>query len=104
MRAEWPEKPGFIGLHDAPQHPRSQRRSTSVCGEWRTAESHLYIEAEASEFRSRSTVHRALKKSDFFVFFAFDLPERRTYNQRPRCFAADVAKRVLPLNLDAKIV
>jgi hypothetical protein len=52
-------------------------------------ESHLYIEPDASEFRPQDTVHRALKKSDFFVFFAFDLPEPRTYNPRPRCFAAD---------------
>ena len=45
-----------------------------------------------------------MKKSDFLAIFAFDTAEPRTYNPRPRCFAADVAKRWLPLNLDVKTV
>jgi hypothetical protein len=44
------------------------------------------------------------KKGAFQAIFAFDLPRPRTYNPRPRCFAADVATRCSPLNLDAKNV
>jgi hypothetical protein len=44
------------------------------------------------------------KKSDFSAVFAFDTPRTRTYNPRPRCFAAVAEKRCLPLNLDVKIV
>jgi hypothetical protein len=49
-------------------------------------------------------VHSPLKKSDFFLFFRFDLLRPRTYNPRPRCFAAVADEVVLPLNSDAKIV
>jgi hypothetical protein len=38
------------------------------------------------------------------AIFAFDTVGPRTYNPRPRCFAADVAKRVIPLNSDVKTV
>jgi hypothetical protein len=42
--------------------------------------------------RRFSPVRRALKKSAFWAVFAFDLPKTRTYNPRPRCFAAPAKK------------
>jgi hypothetical protein len=98
------QKPGFIGLDDAPQHRGLLRPGQWFSGRWQPAESHLYIEPDERDFPSQAAVHRPLKKSDFLAFFAFDLPEPRTYNPRPRCFAADVAKRVIPLNSDVKTV
>ena len=44
------------------------------------------------------------EKTEYFAFLAFDLPEPRTYNPRPRCFAAVAEKRCLPLKSDVKIV
>ena len=64
-------------------------RSSIDSGLWHCSDLHLYIGAFRQGFRAQKVFHRALKKSDFFRFFAFDLPKRRTYNPRPRCFAAD---------------
>ena len=47
---------------------------------------------------------QAAKKSAFRAIFAFDLPKTRTYNPRPRCFAAPALKRCYSLNSDVKIV
>ena len=66
--------------------------------------SYLYVGAPEAGLPPLGVVHRPLKKSVFFAIFAFDTVGPRTYNPRPRCFAADVAKRVLPLNLDVKFV
>jgi hypothetical protein len=89
-------KPCFPGLNGALQHDSRPL--------WRSTTPHLYIEPADGGFPTRLRVHRPLKKSAFSAIFAFDLPGPRTYNPRPRCFAADVAKRCLPLNLDAKNV
>jgi hypothetical protein len=44
----------------------------------------------------RALVHRRAgrqaKKGGFSADFLFDLPEPRTYNPRPRCFAAKATK------------
>jgi hypothetical protein len=45
-----------------------------------------------------------MKKIVFSAIFAFDLPEPRTYNPRPRCFAARVRETALSLKSDVKIV
>ena len=87
-------KPCFSGLNGALQHDSRLL--------WRSAAPRLYIESVDGGFPTRRRVHRPLKKSAFPAIFAFDLPGPRTYNPRPRCFAAVVAKRCLPLNLDAK--
>jgi len=74
------------------------------CLLWQWRGCHLYIDAPGTELEDLGGVHRALKKTAFWAIFAFDTPGPRTYNPRPRCFAADVAKRCLPLKLDVKIV
>jgi hypothetical protein len=89
-------KPCFPGLNGAPQHDARLL--------WRSMAPHLYIERADGGFPMRRRVHRPLKKSAFSAIFAFDLPGPRTYNPRPRCFAAVALKRCLPLNLDAKNV
>jgi hypothetical protein len=89
-------KPRFTGSNGALQHEARLL--------WRSKPSHLYVETAERGFGSRRGVHRPWKKSDFSAIFAFDLARTRTYNPRPRCFAADVAKRCSPLNLDAKNV
>jgi len=40
----------------------------------------------------------------FLRFFAFDLGKPRSYNPRPRCFAAACRGAVLPVDFDVKIV
>jgi hypothetical protein len=55
-------------------------------------------------FRRSGTVHRPLKKTAFWAIFAFDLPRPRTYNPRPRCFAAKASKWCYSLNSDVKTV
>jgi hypothetical protein len=87
-------KPYFSGANGALQH-----NSRPL---WHTINPHLYIEAIRRRFWAWACIHRPLKKSAFWAIFAFDLPRPRTYNPRPRCFAAVVAKRCSPLNLDAK--
>jgi hypothetical protein len=44
------------------------------------------------------------EKTRIWAILAFDRLLTRTYNPRPRCFAAVAEKRCLPLNLDVKIV
>jgi len=58
----------------------------------------------AGFFAFAASIHRASKKSVISRLFAFDFPKPRTYNPRPRCFAAVAEKRCSPLKLDAKIV
>ena len=60
-------------------------------GSW--AGGYLYIGGLCQGFAGKKGVHRPLKKTVFFVILAFDLAGPRSYNPRPRCFAADVAKR-----------
>jgi len=90
------EKPLFTGLNGA-----TQGVFRPLCRPWVHP---LYIDAGRRGFADKGGVHRALKKSAFWAIFAFDTAEPRTYNPRPRCFAADVAKRCSPLKLDVKIV
>ena len=58
-----------------------------------------YIEPDSSDFRVRGGVHRALKKTAFWAIFAFDTPGPRTYNPRPRCFAADASEAVFTVEI-----
>jgi hypothetical protein len=55
-------------------------------------------------FRAPGAIHRSLKKTAFWAIFAFDLPRPRTYNPRPRCFAAKAVTRCYSLNSDVKTV
>jgi hypothetical protein len=79
-------------------------KSKSSCPLWQPERSHLYVGTGEDGFCARDCVHRPLKKTVFLAILAFDTLGPRTYNPRPRCFAADVANAVLPLNLDVKIV
>jgi hypothetical protein len=71
---------------------------------WRLIMPYLHLALQGAGGRAGSHIHRPLKKSAFLAIFAFDTAEPRTYNPRPRCFAADVANAVLSLKSDVKIV
>ena len=80
------QNPLIYGLQiGAPQH--------RFCQVWRFAKPHLYIEGAKRRRVAGICIHRALKKTAFLAILAFDRLGPRTYNPRPRCFAADVAKR-----------
>ena len=55
---------------------------------WHPEEPHLYIGAAGHDFGSPKGFHRPLKKTAFLAILAFDRAGPRTYNPRPRCFAA----------------
>jgi len=79
-------KPFICGSQiGAPQH--------GFCQVWLFTKPHLYIEGTKRGADAGTCVHRALKKTAFLAILAFDRLRPRTYNPRPRCFAADVAKR-----------
>ena len=47
----------------------------------------------SGEIPRPGSIHRPLKKTAFQAILAFDRAGPRTYNPRPRCFAAVVARR-----------
>src|ERR1700677_5061915 len=55
---------------------------------WRSDSAYLYIDVGPWTLAVQKTFHRPLKKTGFWAIFAFDTPGPRTYNPRPRCFAA----------------